>query len=149
MACCAGCLGPSLPPHYTFSNSARNARGDARISPDKRIYLSVFFPDSERARPAHFFFDRTKATSRVVADAVAYAGLQLDRGRLVGSPEKLNLFTLEGEVLRTDLPLDAHLGATLHPSDVLLLEKGNRVSEDRLDAIKAAVEQQNGSCVVM
>ena len=77
------------------------------------------------------------------------AGLQLDRGRLVGSPEKLNLFTLEGEVLRTDLPLDAHLGATLHPSDVLLLEKGNRVSEDRLDAIKAAVEQQNGSCVVM
>ena len=47
-------------------------------------------------------------------------------------------------MLRTDLPLDAHLGSTIHPSSVLLLEKGNRVLEDRLDAVKLAVSQQSG-----
>jgi hypothetical protein len=54
-------------------------------------------------------------------------------------------------VLRLDLDIDAHLGGTLHPSSVLVLEKGNRIADDRLETIKRAVEEQAAaaSCVIM
>ena len=34
------------------------------------------------------------------AGACKQAGLAFDKGKLVGSPERLNLFTLEGDVVR-------------------------------------------------
>ena len=46
----------------------------------------------------------------------------------------------EGDVLRLDLEIEAHLGSTLQPSSILVLEKGNRISDERLEAIKAAIE---------
>jgi hypothetical protein len=102
-------------------------------------------------RPVHMFFDREKDSQKILNGACAHAGLKIDRGRLAGSPERLNLFTSEGDVLRLDLDIDAHLGSTLHPSSVLVLEKGNRIGDDRLQTIKSATEQQAAaaSCVIM
>ena len=34
-------------------------------------------------------------------------------------------------MLRTDLELDAHMHGTLHPSSVLVLERGNRIEQAR------------------
>ncbi len=144
MACCMQCLGAGPDKLLTFSNSPSSAVGDASIQRPRRCHFAIFFPEDVPAKPVHMFFDREKDTIKVLEAAVAHAGLKLDRGRLVGSPEKLNLFTIDGDMLRTDLPLDAHLGSTIHPSSVLLLEKGNRVLEDRLDAVKLAVSQQSG-----
>ena len=53
----------------------------------------------------------------------------------MGSPERLNLFTLDGDVVRLDLEIDAHLGSTLHEGRLIVLEKGNRLSAERLQAI--------------
>mmetsp|Transcript_27039 Transcript_27039/g.81854 ORF Transcript_27039/g.81854 Transcript_27039/m.81854 type:complete len:150 (+) Transcript_27039:37-486(+) len=148
MSCCLPSSG--VPSGLRFVNSANTARGDSSIPSSRRVYFAIFFPESEDAQPAYFFFDRTKPTLCVVEQATRYAGLQMDRGRLAGSPEKLNLFTIEGEVLRTDLEIDAHLGGALHPSSVLLLEKGNRVSESRLETIRqAAALQTSGSVCVL
>ena len=36
------------------------------------------------------------------------------------------------------LEVEAHLGSTLHAGDVLVLEKGNRLEGDRLQAIRTA-----------
>ena len=144
MSCCMQCLGAGPDKLLTFSNSPSSAVGDASIQRARRCHFAIFFPEDVPAKPVHMFFDREKDTIKVLEAAVAHAGLKLDRGRLVGSPEKLNLFTIDGDMLRTDLPLDAHLGSTIHPSSVLLLEKGNRVLEDRLDAVKLAVSQQSG-----
>ena len=138
------CLGAGPDKLLTFSNSPSSAVGDASIQRARRCHFAIFFPEDVPAKPVHMFFDREKDTIKVLEAAVAHAGLKLDRGRLVGSPEKLNLFTIDGDMLRTDLPLDAHLGSTINPSSVLLLEKGNRVLEDRLDAVKLAVSQQSG-----
>jgi len=147
MSCCLP--GSGVPTELRFANTPTTARGDARIPSGKRVYFAIFFPEAEGARPAHFFFDRTKSTARVMEGATSYAGLQLDRGRLAGSPERMNLFTIDGEVLRTDLDLDAHLGGALHPSSILLLDKGNRVSEARLDAVRQAAALQAGhGCAV-
>jgi len=135
------------PPHVAHSDAhtpPSSAVGDASVQRARRCHFAIFFPEDVPAKPVHMFFDREKDTIKVLEAAVAHAGLKLDRGRLVGSPEKLNLFTIDGDMLRTDLPLDAHLGSTIHPSSVLLLEKGNRVLEDRLDAVKLAVSQQSG-----
>jgi len=78
---------------------------------------------------------------------------QLDRGRMVGSPERLNLFTVEGDMLRLDLDLEAHLGSTLRQHSWIILEKGNRVPAERLSAIQEfrqqAGEQGGGGCAVM
>ena len=65
--------------------------------------------------------------------------------------DRLNLFTLEGDLLRCDLDLEAHIPSTLQPNSWVILEKGNRVSPGRLAAIRqAAVEAQSGGgCLVM
>ena len=117
--------------------------------------------------PAYMYFDKMKPASELLVAATKQAGLQMDRGKLVGSPERLNIFTIEvrpagsplyfvrpssellsdttcvrlrqGDVLRLDLEIEAHLGSTLQPADTIILEKGNRMPEDRLRAIQAAV----------
>ena len=102
-------------------------------------------------QPVHMFFDCEKDRQKILDGACAHAGLKIERGRLAGSPERLNLFTSDGDVLRLDLDIDAHLGGTLHPSSVLVLEKGNRISDERLQTVKRATEEQAaaGSCAVM
>ena len=58
------------------------------------------------AQPVHMFFSRFAAGAKVLSAACSEGGLSLDRGRLVGSPERLNLFTMDGDLLRVDLELD-------------------------------------------
>ena len=78
------------------------------------------------------------------------AGVKLDRGRLVGSPDRLNLFTVEGDLLRVDLDLEAHLGSTLSDGAWVVLEKGNRIAPERLAAIQEAFRSESASgCTVM
>ena len=57
-------------------------------------------------QPVHMFFSRFAAGDKVLSAACREGGLSLDRGRLVGSPERLNLFTMDGDLLRVDLELD-------------------------------------------
>lgn len=83
------------------------------------------------------FFDKTKPVEAVINGAARQGGIALDKGKLVGSPLRLNLFSLDGNVVRLDLEVEAHLGSTLHPGDVLILEKGNRIEPARLEAVRA------------
>ena len=55
-------------------------------------------------RPSLCFLTRRNRSIRLLP-AQQHAGLQIDKGKLVGSPEPLNLFTLEGDVVRLDLRL--------------------------------------------
>ena len=68
--------------------------------------------------------------------------LMATRCEIVGSPDRLNLFTIEGDLLRVDLDLDAHMGSTLHNNSWIILEKGNRISPERLAAVRAAAEAE-------
>ena len=153
MLSCCSCLRPvGGSSGLDFANTPSSAIGDFAIPQSRRIYFGIFFPeDCPGVRPLHMFFDRQKGTHLVLERACAAGGLKLDRGRIVGSPAKLNLFTVEGDMLRTDMDIEAHLGSTLHPSSVLLLEKGNRVREDRLELIRdaAVLSQNSGGCAVM
>ena len=74
------------------------------------------------------FFSKSNEGTKVLEAACKAGGIQLDKGRIIGSPERLNLFTIEGDLLRVDLDLEAHLGSTLQPSSVLILEKVRRAS---------------------
>mmetsp|Transcript_56660 Transcript_56660/g.123317 ORF Transcript_56660/g.123317 Transcript_56660/m.123317 type:complete len:150 (+) Transcript_56660:225-674(+) len=149
MSCCVCLFGPGG--SDGFSNSPSSASGDESIPRSRRCYFGIFFPEDVGVRPAHMFFDREKPAAKILEGAAAYAGMKLDKGRLMGSPEKLNVFTLEGDVLRLDLELEAHLGGALHPSSILILEKGNRLSDERIAAVKAmAVESASTSgCSIM
>lgn len=151
MGCFDVCLGNRGDPLLTFANTPSSAIGDPKVSQSRRVYFGIFLPEEVEVRPVHMFFDRSKETARVLEGAVEHAGLKLDRGRLIGSPERLNLFTIDGDCLRTDLDLDAHLGGALHPSSILVLEKGNRVPEERLDIIKVACSAQAkaNSCTIL
>ena len=119
-----------------FSNSSSKPIGDEAIQPGRRVQFGIIFPEDSGIQAAHLFFDMTKPVEKLLVAAVAHAGLKLDRGKLVGSPEKLNVFTCEGETVRLDLEIDAHLGSTLHGGDTLIIEKGNRLSPDRLQEIE-------------
>ena len=70
---------------------------------------------------------------------------------VVGSPGRLNLFTVEGDLLRIDLDLEAHVPSTLQPGGWVILEKGNRISPARLAEIQEAQELQKGGggCAIM
>ena len=114
---CLPCLDSPKDPSLTFANSERSAAGDSSIPQARRVYFGIFFPEDSPHRPVHMFFDRQKATSKVLDGAAAHAGLKLDKGRIVGSPERLNVFTTENEILRLDLEIDAHMHGTLHPCD--------------------------------
>ena len=107
----------------------------------------VVFPEDVSVRPVHMFFDKQKPGSALLIAAAAQAGLQMDKGKLIGSPERLNIFTVEGDILRLDLEvrcvlrpcllsvqcwahvlatvstltqIEAHLGSTLHPGTLNL-----------------------------
>ena len=121
-----------------FSNKSAAAVGDEAIPPARRVRFGVVMPESTGAAAIHMFFDKEKPVEKIIAGAAAHAGLKLDRGKLVGSPERLNLFTLDNDVVRLDLEIEAHLGSTLRAGDVLVLEKGNRLDEARLQAIRVA-----------
>ena len=58
--------------------------------------------------------------------AIEAAGVKLDKGRIIGSPDRLNLFTVEGDLLRVDLDLEAHVPNTLQPGGWVVLEKVRR-----------------------
>ena len=121
-----------------FTNKPTSAVGDEAIQPARRVRFGIVMPESTGAPSVQMFFDKTKPVEKVIAGAAAHAGLKLDRGKLVGSPERLNLFTLEGDVVRLDLEIEAHLGSTLRAGDTLVLEKGNRIDDGRLAQIRAA-----------
>ena len=121
-----------------FSNKPASAVGDEAIAPARRVKFGIIMPESTGSTAVHMFFDQTKPVDKVIAGAVAHAGLKMDKGKLVGSPERLNLFTLDGDVVRLDLEIEAHLGSTLRAGDILVLEKGNRLDDARLAMIRAA-----------
>ena len=99
----------------------------------------------------HMFFNKSTEGVKVLEAACSAAGVKLDKGRIVGSPERLNLFTEEGDLLRVDLDLEAHMGSTLQADSWLILEKGNRIAPDRMASIREArVMLSSGpSCVIM
>ena len=119
-----------------FQTRADRAVGDADIAARNRITFGIVYPQSVGIASSYMFFDKEKPVEKVVAAACSRAGLTLEKGKLAGSPERLNLFTLDGDNVRLDLEIEAHLGSTLFPGAVLLLEKGNRVPPSRLQAIK-------------
>ncbi|KAL1503182.1 hypothetical protein AB1Y20_011240 [Prymnesium parvum] len=149
---CLECLGgaSNSRPDLLFRNTHSTAIGDSKIPPANRVYFAIYFPVDCGARPLWMFFSKFNEGTKVLADACKAGNIQLDRGRIVGSPDRLNLFTIEGDLLRVDLELEAHLGSTLQPSSVLILEKGNRVPEYRIDEIKAsAARSGESSCSIM
>jgi hypothetical protein len=151
MEICCQCLGDRTPKHLTPVNSRLTAIGDGQIPHARRLYLTVAFPQDTGVRPMHMFFSLANEGTRVLEAACSAAGLKMEKGRLTGSPERLNLFTLEGDNLRLDLDLDAHIPSTLQPDTWVILEKGNRVDSSRLNAIRDAAVAANASpgCLVM
>ena len=71
-----------------FSNTASSAVGDHSISPSRRVRFGVFFPEDVACAPVHMFFDRQRASTKILDGACAHAGLEMDRGRLAGSPAR-------------------------------------------------------------
>ena len=120
-----------------FSNKVSTARGDPSIPKNRRVTLGIVYPEETSAQAVWMFFDKTKPVEAVINGAARQGGIALDKGKLVGSPLRLNLFSLDGNVVRLDLEVEAHLGSTLHPGDVLILEKGNRIEPARLEAVRA------------
>lgn len=121
-----------------FANKLSKAVGDANIAPGRRVTFGIVYPAETGVRSLHMFFDKAKPVELIIAGAASQGGLKLDKGKLIGSPQKLNLFTLEGDIVRLDLEIEAHLGSTLHDGDVLILEKGNRLDDAFLRSVKAA-----------
>lgn len=128
-----------------------SAIGDSSIPVRRRLYLGIVFPADVNVPPVYMFFNLSNPGTKVLEAACAAGGLNMSNGKLVGSPERLNLFTLEGDLLRLDLDLEAHIGSTLQPNSAVILEKGNRISAERLEDIRDAfVKSQSGpSCLVM
>lgn len=124
-----------------FSNKPANAVGESSIPADRRVRFGMVFPESTGVRPAHMFFDKSKPVEKMITAAAQYGGFAVDKGKLVGSPERLNLFLLEGDVVRLDLEIEAHLGSTLRAGDTLILEKGNRLTDERLQAVRSKVSR--------
>jgi hypothetical protein len=158
MQCCQCLVTSKLPPGLVFSNAPASAIGDSKVPQNRRLHLGVVFPESVAppmggAKPMYMFFSRSVEGSKVLEAACKAAGVPLDKGRLPGSPERLNLFTLDGDVLRVDLDLEAHVPNTLQPGGVIVLERGNRIDPERLAAIREAVGlQMSGpaaACAIM
>ena len=155
MQCCAPCLQslqPKAPGGLSFANSPGSAVGDSKVPHNRRLMLGIVFPEDAHVPPMWMYFSKSSEGTKVLEAACGAAGIKLDRGRIVGSPERLNLFTSEGDLLRVDLDLEAHLGTTLQPNSMLILEKGNRVEPERLANIQEMQKQQAagaGACVIM
>ena len=126
MDCCLACLPSRVPPHLRFANTAFTAKGDSSIPESRRLYLGVIFPEDTMVQPIYMFFSRTSEGVKVLEAACEAAGVKLDKGRIIGSPDRLNLFTVEGDLLRVDLDLEAHVPNTLQPGGWVVLEKVRR-----------------------
>ena len=153
MDACCKCLAPSRTPlNLTFANAVGSAIGDMKIPSSRRLYLGIIFPEDVSTRPLHMFFSMQNEGTKVLESACAAAGLKMDRGRIIGSPDRLNLFTLEGDLLRLDLDLEAHIPYTLQPNAWIVLEKGNRIDPTRLGAIREAAAEasaRHNICSIM
>ena len=123
-----------------FANKRDKAVGDPAIAAGHRVAFGIVYPADMGISSCHMFFDKQKPVESLVASAANHAGLMLDKGKLPGSPERLNLFTLDGDLVRLDLEVEAHLGSTLRTGDVLVLEKGNRLMANRIKAIRRVLE---------
>ena len=104
-SCCACLLPAKGDVRFRFSNSPSSAIGDDKLPLARRIYLGVIFPEEMSIRPIHMFFSKSQEGTKVLQAACVAAGVTLEHGRLAGSPEKLNIFTMEGDLLRLDLEL--------------------------------------------
>lgn len=110
----------------------------------------TFFPRDSGARPAHMFFDRSAPTERVLDQAASLGEVHFNKRTLIGSPDKLNLFTVEGDILRLDLPIEAHLGGSLSPNGVLILSRGNQLDQVfAAEVSRAALQSSAPACLVM
>ena len=118
---------------------------------NRRLHLGIIFPEDANVPPLYMYFARSSEGVKVLEAACKAAGVNLDRGRMIGSPDRLNLFTAEGDLLRVDLDLEAHMGSTLQPNAWVILEKGNRVEPERLAAIHEVRAQLEGgvACAIM
>ena len=159
LAACCACLtitrhSNRLAASLQFANTPQQPSGDKGIKDG--IVLGVFFPQDAETEPRWMCFDRSKPVTKVLEGCCAACGYQLDRGRLVGSPDRINLFTLDGDMLRTDLELEAHIPSTLQAHSCVILEKGNRLQTERLRDVQDAARLQRhgrpggeGVCAVM
>ena len=152
MAQCCTCIAPPRGPGgLHFANSPGSALGDAKVPAARRLPLGIIFPEDANVQPLYMYFSKSSEGVKVLEAACAAAGVKLDRGRMVGSPDRLNLFTIEGDLLRVDLDLEAHLGSTLQADAWVILEKGNRVEPERLAAIREVkrLESAGSGCAIM
>ena len=118
---------------------------------NRRLHLGIIFPEDANVPPLYMYFARSSEGVKVLEAACKAAGVNLDRGRMIGSPDRLNLFTAEGDLLRVDLDLEAHMGSTLQPNAWVILEKGNRVPPERLAQIQQMRETMDSGpgCSIM
>jgi hypothetical protein len=131
----------ALDPHAVrFANRPDRPLVDPAVAPERRVTLGVVFPLGVAAPAVFIAADGRRPVQAAVDAALAHAGVALERGRLPGSPERVNLFTLDGEIVRLDLELEAHLGRTLRAGDALALERGNRLPPSRVEAIRRALD---------
>ena len=129
-------LAPSTNP-LKFSNKAAKPVGDENIPPAKRVVFGIVYPEECHTQSVWMYFNKEKSVETLIKSAAGHAGLKLDKGKLVGSPQRLNIFTMEGDNVRLDLEVEAHMGSTLRGGDTLILEKGNRLEPGRLDRVRA------------
>lgn len=148
--CCA-CFARAGRSGISFANSPMMALGDNKIPSNRRLPLGIIFPHDTGVSPLYMFFNKSNEGIKVLEAACSTAGIKLDRGKIVGSPERLNLFTTDGDILRIDLDLEAHLGTTLLPNAWIVVEKGNRVDPTRLALIREMKRDvdSGGGCAIM
>jgi len=98
-----------------------NAKGDARIPENKRIYLEVVYPMNTSIQPKIMFFNQEWSVGKAL-DVIADAGGVINPNNKPG-PEKLCLFSLKtGEILPTSVPLSG-LSPQVCSFDTILLER--------------------------
>ena len=124
-----------------FRNRPDRPVGASDIDSRAQVTFGIVYPSGLGIPSTYICFNRGKPVEQIVSGACSYAGLILEKGRLPGNPERINLFTLDGDLVRLDLEVEAHLGSTLHPGKILLLEKGNRVVPDRLHAVMSVLQE--------
>jgi len=156
-------LGALVPPNV-FLNTPRSAleyvsskvsdgslvrtrleRGE--LPPRKRVCFGIAFPAASAIRPLFFAVDRTKTMRSLLAVVEGHAQLLAgttnethSQGYAMGSPQRLNIFTVDGRMQRLDLDIEALLRpGYLEDGDVLLLEVGNFLPQDRIDAMRGLV----------
>jgi hypothetical protein len=123
-----------------FANRRDRPIVNPTVAPERRITLGIVYPMELQLQGVFMSFDSQKPVHALVTAALSHANVTLDKGKLPGSPERVNLFTLEGDVVRADLEVEAHIGSTLHAGDCLVLERGNNLSPSRINAVRRALE---------